>query len=187
MPQPEKSFRKGTVQLGLRSDSLLVLATLDDDDLFTAATGDHQRMWELGDVLEIFLCDSSREDYIEMHVTPNGRRTQLRFPNAAATPQIRRDGRDPIATFGVFEPIFDFTLRATSAGWQVFASIPFTSITPGGVPEIILASFSRFDASPANPSRVLSSTSPHPGEDLDFHRRQDWTPLKIAAASPGNS
>ncbi len=81
--KPEADFASATVRTGWREDSLLVFAELPDADIFSRATGHNQRMWELGDVLEIFLSPENSVSYVEFHVTPTNYRLQLRFPDTA--------------------------------------------------------------------------------------------------------
>ena len=87
---PEPDFTPAVVRAGWRGNSLLVFAELEDADIFTRATAHNQRMWELGDVLEIFLSAENSAGYVEFHVTPNNLRLQLRFPNPAAVRRGRK-------------------------------------------------------------------------------------------------
>ena len=80
---PEKKFKPATVRVGWRGNSLRVFAELEDADIFSRANGHNERMWELGDVLEIFLQPAGLPRYVELHVTPNNRRLQLSIPDTA--------------------------------------------------------------------------------------------------------
>lgn len=164
-------FRNGSVRLAWRGDALYVFADLDDDDPRSGATGDHQRMWELGDVFEMFLRDLSEERYHELHVTPNGYRLQLAFP---------RSGVSYRECF-VREPLFDFRVTPRPGGWQVAARVPWPV---GSSPEgrQALVSFSRYDCPLGLESPVLSSTSPHPVPN--YHRQEEWTRIEF---SPGGA
>ena len=64
-PKPDADFTPATVSAGWRVNSLLVFAELDDADIFTRATASNQRMWELGDVLEMFLSPESSGSYVD--------------------------------------------------------------------------------------------------------------------------
>lgn len=89
------------------SRTLWVLATLDDTDIFTKATGDLQRLWELGDVFEIFLEAEGCGQYCETHITPGKFRMHLRLTSDDFTAMKKRtpgfcrsdawsDGRAPV-------------------------------------------------------------------------------------------
>lgn len=178
-PGPDANFREGRVRLGRSGGTLLIFAQLADDHLCSRATGDHQRLWELGDVFEIFLRNAAREDYVELHVTPFGHRLQLRYASAQAFEELRHSG--DFLSCVIREPAFDCAVRADSSGWEVFARVPLAILGPGPVHEA-LASFSRYDYGPEG-RPVLSSTSAH--SRPHFHRQQEWT--RLALVSPGNS
>ena len=82
LAKPEEDFTPGIVRVGWRGNSLLVFAELEDANIFTHATADNQRMWELGDTFEMFLQAADSPGYAEFHVTPNNFHLQLRFPTA---------------------------------------------------------------------------------------------------------
>ncbi len=48
------------MRLGWNAAGLWVLATMDDDSIVSRATGNNQRLWNLGDVFEIFVRDLVR-------------------------------------------------------------------------------------------------------------------------------
>lgn len=165
----ENNFRPAEVKLGCREGTLLVLSTMLDQKIFTRAARDNERLWDLGDVFEIFLRDTTREEYLELHVSPNGHRLQLRFPSSETVKKLR--GRLlKLEDLIVREPLFDFSTRTTSDGWEVFAEIPTTGTN-------LLASFSRYDYSGAETPPVLSSTSAH--AKADYHRQEEWVPLTL--------
>src|SRR4051812_47158826 len=76
---PEEGFMPATVRAGWRNDTLLLLAELQDNDIFTTAKNPNERLWELGDTLEIFLRPVEQSAYVEFHIAPNNLRLQLRF------------------------------------------------------------------------------------------------------------
>lgn len=163
-PHTEPLFRPGLVRLAWQPAFLLVVADLVDEEVLTGATADNQRMWELGDVFEMFVKAEGRDDYVELHATPNGRRLHLRFPGARAA--------DPAA--------FHAEASIAPDGWRVTARIP------AGVAGLdcyraglaLRASFCRYDAGTGTPP-VLSSTSPHPVPS--FHRPDEWPRIVLAA------
>jgi hypothetical protein len=161
-----EEFRTGFVRLAWREGALYVHADLDDDDPRSEATGDHQLMWKLGDVFEMFLRDLSEERYRELHVTPNGHRFQLSFPRPGMS------YRECI----VYEPLFDFRVIHRAGGWQVAARVPWPVDRPA------LFSFSRYDCPRGLESPVLSSTSAHALPS--FHRQEEWTRIEFGPSGP---
>lgn len=172
---PEPEFRPATVRVGWREDHFMVFAELEDEDIFTRATGHNQRMWELGDTLEMFLqCgDSSR--YVEFHVTPANWRLQLGFPDTATLRRAQANNffDDLLLADGVFQS--RTWSEPGQKRWYVHARIPAAAVCgPGatlpGSPWRF--SFSRYDSTRGRKEPVLSSSSPHP--QPDFHSRAEW-------------
>lgn len=174
----EKNFRGAEVRVGWREGAVLVFARMTDDCCFTGATGDNQRLWELGDVFEMFVKDAERQEYFEFHITPRGHRLQLRFPNNAAVGQLR-SREVKLADFMIDEIAFNFKVRDTANGWEAFAELPNELFgwdkTPG---HALLASFSRYDYGDKGDDPVLSSTSDH--VELNYHRQEEWKRLVIS-------
>ena len=71
---PDAMPREGGVAyVGHSSEGLWFYTCLQDSDVFSKATGNDQKMWTLGDVVEFFVKPGrERNDYWEIHVTPNG-------------------------------------------------------------------------------------------------------------------
>ena len=180
----EADFTPMTIRCGWRKDSLLILAELTDADIFTRATANNQRLWELGDSFEIFLRPVSQESYVEFQVAPNNRRLQLRYPNAEAVALARQAGS--AAQFLIAEQAFRSAtwICEDEKKWFVFAEIPAKSVTPrGGALSVAewLFSFSRYDYVHDRSEPVISSTSPH--AEANFHRQQEWGTLRFEAAA----
>ncbi|HEU4680056.1 MAG TPA: hypothetical protein VFS35_11080 [Terrimicrobiaceae bacterium] len=176
-PSPEETFRPGVVRLGWHEGKIVVAAKLEDQNVFTRATTHNQRLWELGDVFEMFFRNAAREDYLEVHAAPGDQRLQFHFPSRETVAGLR-SGIGRLEDFVVQEPLFDFRTRRTSDGWVVVAEIPglalgFNVSSLKG--EAVLASFSRYDYASDGSPPVLSSTSPH--RQLDFHRQEEWMRL----------
>jgi hypothetical protein len=162
---PEADFLAAEIRVGWTSTSRLVRADLPDRDIFTQATGSNQRMWELGDVFEIFLQAADRSDYVELHVTPPNFRLQLHF-QSVGKPATQLDD-------GVFTSYVK--IDATKQKWTVYAEIPARIVSGRDhirPEESWYFSFSRYDASCDGRPPVLSSTSPH--QALNFHRIHEW-------------
>lgn len=184
-PQMDADFAPATVRAGWRGNSLLVFAELDDADIFSDATAHNQRMWELGDVLEMFLSPEGEAHYVELHVTPNNFRLQLRLPDTAAFRKAQAENKFDhlLLSDGVFSS--RVWLQQEKKKWFVFAEIP-ADLVAGGMPALPFTgrmpvplrwkfSFSRYDYLRGRKEPVYSSTSPH--ARLDFHRREEWGAL----------
>lgn len=172
-------FREGRVRVGWDEHGLRVHAKLVDDSVFSGSTGDGQPTWRLGDVFEIFAKLTDREDYFELHMTPNGHRLQLHFPDQSVIGQIR-DGAMALEEMMVDEPVFDFLTRKTAHGWEVLALVPTATLEAereslAGCE--LAVSFSRYDYADAESEPILSSTTRH--EELNFHRLHEWTVLEF--------
>jgi hypothetical protein len=175
---PEPDFTTAVVRAGWRGNSLLVFAELKDADIFTRATAHNQRMWELGDVLEIFLSPENSASYVEFHVTPNNFRLQLRFPDTATLRRAQAENHFD----HLLLPECVFSSRAwtqpENKKWFAFAKIPAAAVcgadkTPAGMRWNF--SFSRYDDIRGRSEPMISSTSPHARPD--FHRREEWGTL----------
>ncbi len=178
LSKPEPDFATATVRVGWRGTSLLAFAELADADIFSRATGHNQRMWELGDVLEIFLSPENSASYVEFHVTPNNYRLQLRFPDTATLRQAQAENRFErlLLPDGVF--CSRAWVQPENKKWFVLAEIPadlVDSAEPSLVGVAWKFSFSRYDYTRGRAKPVHSSTSPH--ASVDFHRREDWGTL----------
>lgn len=165
--EAEADFRAGTARLGWRAGGFCVLASLDDGQIFTRATADHQRLWQLGDVLEVFLKDRTREDYWELHVAPTGHRLQLHFASAE-----QHDFDRSL----VFEPVFFPRVRVRPGGWDVYAEAKTGPFTAG---QELSVSVSRYDYRDAEAPPVLSSTSAH--RKVNYHRLHEWAEIRLLA------
>lgn len=161
--EPEARFRPGTVRLAWSGDALLVLADLQDDEVRTSATADNQRLWELGDVFEIFLQVEGSAAYAELHVAPNGARMHLRFPENL-----------PVTPVG-----FPASANLNDGGWRVEAKVPadVCGLARFEAGRKLRVSFCRYDAGTDAPP-VLSTSAAHPA--VSFHRPEDWPRVVLA-------
>lgn len=177
LEKPAADFRPGRIQLGWKDDTFLFLASFVDDCLFTQMTADNQEAWNLGDVFELFLKIPAHEDYFEFHLTPNGHRLQLHFPDANAIIRIR-DKLCDHKPFLINDALFNYAVHSVSKGWEVFVQLPASSLR-SKVTSLqdtqVLASFSRYDYDDKGSPPVTSSTSLH--KVAGFHRQEEWTLL----------
>jgi len=173
LTRPEADFAPAEVCTGWRDESLWILAELTDRDIVTRATGHNQRFWELGDVFEVFLRAEPVEAYLELQVTPDNHRLQLRYANRAALDRARASGRLDEAL--IPGEAFRSTTWIGPGRWTVLAEVPASVVNSAPGPlagQRWRFSFSRYDYSRERAEPVISSTSPHPR--ADFHRQEDW-------------
>lgn len=171
---PDASFAPAAVCVGWRGNSFRLLAELEDADIFSRATAHNQRMWELGDVLEIFLQPAMAPGYFEFHVTPDNFRLQLRFPDTATVRRAQAANRfdELMLPDGAFRS--STWKQPENHRWYVHAEIPANLVC--GSPDLPVDqpwrfSFSRYDYTRGQ-EPVISSSSPH--AQPDFHRREEW-------------
>ena len=173
---PEPDFAPGTVRTGWRDDALVVLAELSDADIHTRASRHNDRFWELGDTFEMFLQRETGEPYIELHVTPDNLRLQLRFTDPPA-PQPEADGGRFEAAL-IHANVFNSHtwVNHVEREWCVLAEIPAALVA--GLPGSSLRfSFSRYDYTRGRDRPVISSSSPH--AEPRFHRQHEWGVLRF--------
>jgi len=172
-------FREGRVRVGWDAHGLRVHALLVDDSVFSASTDHGQSMWAIGDVFEIFAKLTCRDDYFELHISPNGHRLQLHFPDHSIIRQIR-DKTKKLEEMIVAEPLLDFLTRPTPNGWEMLALVPTATLDASRESLAgceLAVSFGRYDYANAKSAPILSSTTRH--AELNFHRLHEWTVLQL--------
>lgn len=180
------TYHPAQVRLGWGKGHLIVLASLEDRDVYSTSTGPNQSFWLMGDVFEMFLQVEGHLEYVELHVTPNGHPLQLRFPSEAAMRANRETLRSPLKQFALKGDLFDFRVTHRPGGWDVRALVPFKTIRPGYDPAkepTLRVSFSRYDCSRDTEAIDLSSTTPH--GDPDFHRLFEWKRVTLTPRTSG--
>lgn len=173
----EEDFRPARVWVGWTPEALHIRAQITDDELLTKATADNQRMWELGDVFEMFVMVEGRRDYVELHVTPNNKCLHVRLPGVGGR---ARPVDEPMSFEEmVVAPVgFDSTVKSEANGWSVSATIPaavlgLERIEPG---MRLRVAFARYDVSPGR-EPVLSTSASHPV--ISFHRPDEWSSVVL--------
>jgi hypothetical protein len=180
LPKEEKAFMSAEVFIGWRDEALLVFAEMTDADIFTRARKPNQKMWELGDVFEMFLSVAGEPTYFEFHVTPNNQWLQLRFADSSVVDKLRKTG--DMTPCVIRKKVFrsEVWRRPKEKKWFVYAEIPAKIICETkdarkrGTWNF---SFSRYDYTRRPKLRVISSTSPH--MKPNFHARKEWGKMKF--------
>ena len=165
LPVPEPGFFPGSARFSWADGALRLEAEFTGHAPASRATAHGQRLWELGDVAELFVQQVGEESYREYQVSPNGFTLALRYPDLNGVAEVRSGSRT-MAEFLTGEiPSFEST--TTPEGWSVSLKIPL----PASSGDRFRVSCCRY-AYPKEGSAIISSTSPHPVRD--FHRPQDW-------------
>lgn len=176
----EPAFMPANVWAGWRGDTLHVLGKLTDANIFTFATQANERLWELGDVFEIFLRPEKQTAYSEFQVAPNNLQLQLRYSNAAALEYARKT--NSIGQALVHDISFKSHTwpRPEQGCWYLLAEIPAAAVsdTPAALPGAVWHfSFCRYDYTRGSSQPVISSSSALTRPD--FHRLAEWGTLKF--------
>ncbi len=142
--------------------------------------------WDLGDVGEIFLQVEGRSDYLEVHVTPENQRLQLRFP-ADGIAAVRA-GRARLADFMVTDPAWVASTVTTSAmDLRVRVTLPAATLGLGDAPLHpglrFRVAVCRYDYGPRPADPILSSSASLSAPA--FHQPSEWSLLHLAAGGTG--
>jgi hypothetical protein len=178
-PQPQEAFRPANVRTGWTDSDLIVLAELEDGDIFNPITELNAMAFQHGDVFEMFLRPTEQAAYCEFHVSPRNQKLQLRFPSLQAFRTPRVDPGIPPAWITYDRQITSqVRIEPERNRWSVLATIPVNMVADSGrvsPGSRWLFSFSRYDYTQGHATPVLSSTSPH--REVNFHRQEEWGTL----------
>jgi hypothetical protein len=165
-------FRDGWFRLRWNEAGLAVDSVFSSPRACNAARRLNEHTWELGEVAETFLQEDGATRYVEVHVTPENQRLQLRFPHGGI--EDLRAGRRDLASFLIEDPEWAWSQTWIIPGvWASRLVLPAPCFSPGFLRagSRFLANFSRYDcADDGDP--ILSATAPL--AEPFYHRRQDW-------------
>lgn len=187
MEQNELNFAPGEVRVGWRSNSILVFAELTDESIFNRVTGHNQYTWLHGDTFEIFLRPVQEQTYVELHITPNNYRLQLRYPDVEAFRRVKLHGGIQNVLIRDEAFLSRTWARPEIERWFVYAEIPTRSVCDHARPlsgQQWRFSFSRYDYQSGREYPVLSSSSAH--TEPDFHRQSEWRLMVFKPLVPTN-
>lgn len=165
LPAPEPGFRPGNATISWDNGHLFLRTEFLGGGAGTTATAHGQRLWERGDVAELFLQRAGEPSYREYQVAPNGFTLALHYPDLSCVASVRSGMRRMEEFLSGEIPLAEAWV--SDDGWIVSLRLPLEA-SPG---EKFLVSCCRYDHDAAG-QPVISSTSPHPVRD--FHRPQDW-------------
>jgi hypothetical protein len=171
---PEPGLSPGTASLAASGDALLIRADLVDTCVRTFAQADHEPLWDLGDVFEVFLQPFGYEGYFEFEISPRGHLLQLRYPRSSSP---REHGiQDYIVRA---RRLVDFRVSGREGGWRVALRVPVAPLLAFSADrrgEGWRVAFCRYDYD-ANGDHRLSSTAPLTRPD--FHRMHEWHVVRV--------
>ena len=165
LTEPEVGFLPGTATISWADGNLHLWADLPSKEVISSATSHGQRLWEYGDVAELFIQRIGEESYWEYQLSPNGFTLALEYPDLSGVAAVR-SGEKKIEDFFT-ETNFEARAELTATGWTARFSIPLSG-SPG---DRIRISCCRYDAAEGR-APTISSTSPL--TIRDFHRPQEW-------------
>lgn len=180
LPDLDPEFAPATVWCGWRDDSLFFFGKLTDTNIVTFSTHSNERLWELGDVLEVFLRPPGQTAYSEFQIAPNNLQLQLRYANAAMLDRARRTNSIGEAVVHQINFRSRTWARPERSCWYVLAEIPQAAVKDDPIPlpgQTWQFSIGRYDYTRGSSQPIISSTSAftHP----DFHRLGEWGTLKF--------
>lgn len=138
----------------------------------------NDRTWELGDICEVFLLVPGARTYLELHVTPENQRLQLKWPFDGL--ERFRAGAARLEDFTVNDPTWiDSETEVAIEAWIARMRIPTAVL---GLPTLTRgllfhAAVCRYDCTLGAEPR-LSSTAPLTAPN--YHRLAEWEPLTLA-------
>jgi hypothetical protein len=165
LPKLEDDFRPGTATFSWEKGRLRLEADFIDEEVGSTATANQQKMWEHGDVIELFYQRKGRNDYHEYQISPNGFTLALHYPDYASAVAVRK-GERQLEEFFITAPL-EAEAILTSHGWRGMIVAPLE----GTAGDTVKVSCSRYDYGTGRPP-VLSSTSLHSARE--FHRASEW-------------
>jgi hypothetical protein len=165
----------GVARIGASSAGLSVHVRYEDSDIFSTATANQQRMWQLGDVVEVFVKPGvDRTDYWEVHVTPNAFYMDLHIPSRAGMQSGEHTWEDIITP----ESGTTYQAKVDDGWWSAELTIPWSAFDEAGVPAagtVWQVAVCRYNYNGGLEDPELSSTAPL--TQRSFHHYEDYTDL----------
>lgn len=164
---------KGVARIGVSVMGLSVHVRYEDSDIFSTATANQQRMWQLGDVVEVFVKPGlDRTDYWEVHVTPNGFLMDLLIPSRAGTASGEHTWGEIVAP----ESGTTYQAKVGNGWWSAELTIPWSAFGETGIPAtgtIWQVAVCRYNYNGGLEDPELSSTAPL--TQASYHRYEEYT------------
>lgn len=165
----------GVARIGATKAGLSVYTRFEDSDIFSTATADQQRMWTLGDVVEVFVKPGRDQDsYWEVHVTPNDFLMDLSIPSRAGMSSGEITWEEIIAP----ESGTVYQTNVEDGVWSAELTIPWSAFGLNGMPAKGTTwqfAVCRYNYNGGLENHVLSSTAPL--TKASYHRYEEYTDL----------
>ena len=159
---------RGVGAMEIADGEVRAYAVFEDSDIFNTATADNEKTWVTGDAMELFFQTRGREDYLELHVTPEEKRLMLHIPDYRTHREIPFEEK----TFSGPVRVRTRILRERKL-WCAEIAFPFelAGLAPESVPGSRFA-ICRYNYTRPEPEPEITSTRLLP--DTGFHYPPGW-------------
>jgi len=166
--------------VGCDAEGLWFYVRAEDSHIFTTAVADNEMLWQLGDVVELFVKPGrDRSDYWEIHIAPSGLIMDIHIPSRAELMEKRVSWEEVIA------PDSHTRKRVKAMPeqgvWAVEACVPWSAFGPASSPAsgaVWQFAVCRYNYTGDLEDPELSSTAPY--TELGFHRYEEYHDLQFA-------
>ena len=177
----EPRFQPAWARLRWNERGLLFDIVLTGAGPRNAARQLNERTWELGDIAEIFVQQEGSDEYLEIHVTPENQRLQLRW-TVAGFAAFRRD-QTLFSRYTVGDPSWvESASVVRDRDWSVSAFLPAAILALGpaglGPAARLRGTVCRYDCTAGE---VIHSATARLTE-ASYHRRADWDSIALVGA-----
>ena len=175
------AFRAGWFRLRWSPRLLVVDSVFMSPRPRNAARNLNEPTWELGEVAETFIEEDGSRDYLEIHVTPENQRLQLRFPHGGI--ERLRSGAAALTSFLISDAAWAQSFTCVRRDhWASRLILPASGFRAGFLSEgrTFLGNFSRYDCADAG-DPILSATAPL--TEPSYHRRHEWQTFRFSERS----
>jgi hypothetical protein len=161
--------------IGAAAEGLCFYGRLQDSDIFSTATADNQKMWTLGDTLEVFVKPGTeRTDYWEIHVTPNDFIMDIHIPDRERFTGGEVTWQDVIAPNSHSKK----RVAVLDGVWAVELCIPWAAFDLKGIPAagttwLFAVCRYNYNGGLDNPEHSSTASFTEPG----FHQYEEYTHL----------
>ncbi len=165
MPQEQ-----GHAYIAACAEGLRLYSWFEEATPYTTATHNNQRLFELGSVVEFFICPSGTSTYWEIHLSPNGLIMDIRIPDRDALMRGALDWSEVIAPASHAR----YTGNTTATAWTTEIIVPWACFERTGIPtgENWGVAVCRYNYPDRLEDPELSATAPF--TELSFHRIEEF-------------
>lgn len=159
---------RGVGAMEIAGGEVRAYAVFEDSDIFNTAAADNEKTWVTGDAMEFFFQTRGREDYLELHVTPEEKRLMLHISDYRTHREIPFEEK----TFSGPVRVRTRILRERKL-WCAEIAFPFelAGLTPERVSGSRFA-ICRYNYTRPEPEPEITSTRLLP--DTGFHYPPGW-------------